>query len=153
MKYLVIFFFGLSIFAKPSSCNRKAVPENGNGFYRLEAKMDLKGFSKDCKQFIKSEIRTKWKLHESGKCYFNDQLFRESVLGHKEWFMLKSRAQIQSIFGTPSRTHRSTSQKAFYEIYNMSDSCSLNFPYFNLQFIYNDDDSLINIGQGQVTFN
>jgi hypothetical protein len=153
MKYLLIFFFGLSIVAKPSSCNKKAVPENGDGFYCLDTKMDLKGFSKDCKQFIIGEVRTKWKLHESGECYFNDQPFWESVLGHEECFMLKSRAQIQSIFGIPSRTHRSKSQKAFYEIYSMGDSCSSNFPYFNLQFIYNDNDSLINIGQGQTTFN
>jgi hypothetical protein len=153
MKHLLLFFFSLAIVAKPSSCNKKAAPKNGDGFYRLEAKMNLKGFSKDCKQFIKSEVRTKWKLHESGECYLNDQPFWESVLGHQECFMLKSRAQIQSIFGMPSRTHRSKSQKALYEIYNMGDSCSSNYSYFNLQFIYNDNDSLISIGQGQTTFN
>lgn len=152
MKYLLIFLFGLSIVAKPSSCNKKAVPENGDGFYPLNTKMDLDGFSMDCKQFIKGEVRTKWKLHEGGECYFNDQPFWESVLGRQDCFIGKSKTQLESVFGTPSKMypHKDT---AIYGIYYMGDTCATNYPYWYLSFIYDKSEKLIKIGQDRISQN
>jgi hypothetical protein len=153
MKYLLIILFGLSIVAKPSSCNKKAVPDNGDGFYHLDTKMNLKGFSKDCKHFIKGEVRQKWKLHESGECFYDDQPFWESVLGKQDCFIGKSKEQIESIFGSPHKINASTNHKSTNCKYYMGKVCEKDYPYFNLQFLYDENNILVKIGQGQITHN
>ena len=140
---VLIFLFGTS-----ATCSRKT-QANPEGFQPLTTKMNLGGFSTDCKSFIKSEIRQNWLLHTSQDCYYENRSFWESVITQKACFIGKSKEQIRSIFGKPSNTFK---LKQSWDIYYLGKRCEKNVPYFSLQFHYNEDEMLSNIANGQVTY-
>lgn len=132
-----------------ATCSRET-QVNAEGFKPLKEKMDLQDFSDDCQKFIKKELRPNWLLHTSEKCYFDNQELWESVLSQKECFIGKKKEQIQSIFGKPSNIF---TLKDTWEKYNMGKICEKNYQYFNLQFHYDENEVLKNIGQGQIRNN
>lgn len=129
------------------TCSRNTQADT-EGFQPLKTKMNLNGFSNDCKTFIKKEIRPNWLLHSSKDCYYNNQPFWESVLSQKTCFTGKSKEQVQSIFGEPSNTFK---LKQSWDVYYMGKKCEKNAQYFNLQFHYDENEMLSNIAKGQIT--
>lgn len=140
---VLLFLLGIS-----STCSRYT-QINPEGFQPLRTEMSLKKFSSSCKSFIKTEVRHKWLLHTSHDCYFNNQSFWENTIARKSCFVGKSKKQVRSIFGTPSDTFK---LKQSWDIYHMGEKCEKYFPYFSLQFHYNEEEVLKNIAIGQITY-
>lgn len=137
----LIFLFGIS-----ATCSRNS-QANAKGFKPLRTKMDLKDFSVECRKFIKSEIRPKWLLHSSGECYYGNRISWQIIIYNKDCFIGRNKQQIQSIFGRPTDI---LSAKESWEKYYIGEECREEAQYFNLQFHYDENDVLKNIGQGQI---
>ncbi len=140
---LVLLFIG----STAATCSQKTrIPVKD--FHPLKQKMDLKDFSTECQKFIKKELRPNWLLHSSQDCYYDNQPLWESVLANKECFKGKKRAQIQSIFGSPTEVVIFSGDQ--WDKYFLGKVCEKDYWYFSLQFHYDEKEVLKNIGQGQV---
>lgn len=147
MKSKMILVCIVAALSLSTNCNRKSNIGN-DGFYPLDTKMNLKGFSKECRSFIKKEIRHKWKLHETEECFYDDQPFWESILENEDCFIGKERGQMLTIFGKPNDIYKLGG--TVWEKYYMGKVCKDEYPYFTLQLIYNDEGVLTNMGRGQI---
>lgn len=135
----------ITLFCTKASC-RKSTAENAEGFMPLQHKPDLRGFSSDCRKFIKKEMRSKWLLHSSGECYYETPNFRERVISNDACFLRKKRAQIHTVFGKPVKVFTSGN---IWESYYMGKECRSDYSYPNLQFQYNNEGVLLKISLGQ----
>lgn len=137
------------ILCSSATCTKIKITDAKN-FYPLKQKMNLYGFSDECKKFIKREIRPNWLLHTSEDCYYDNRQLWESILRNKECFIGRNKYITRSIFGSPNKSISSNTD--IWEMYYMGKVCEKYYWYFNLQFHYDENKILKNIGQGQVSY-
>lgn len=133
------------------SCNTNLAKKKNESFKSIKSSVDLKRLSNDCRNYIKNDFNKSWKFNNKGNCYYDSKGIRLSLIKNEECFKKFSSEELSLLLGQANNIFRDDKSDGKILIYYLGESCEKYYPYWTMQFIYNERDSLLRIGMDQIS--